>query len=247
MSGTKSYFNENYINIGVQKEGKLRNLSLHWLKLCGFSIPCEIEEKKDLLTIRAGSRGANIFNCRIKDIVRNAVDGVLDIGFVSSDTLSLWQSDTGQSLPKVADFLNLDLDYTDTFFTLGFDRQSLAMRNNEFNWQNLVIRSFNEGRPIVTSNKCLLQTKLRKYGLPFNRLKIFQRDGGVEAQGRLMGALVIADLVDKGNTMRRWGYEPLMSLDVSRLLLIGRRPHRPEKRQTLNYIIERLRDEYVMV
>jgi ATP phosphoribosyltransferase len=60
---------------------------------------------------------------------------------------------------------------------------------------------------------------------------IEKRRGTIEAQALLAGAKVIVDLVEKGNTMRALGYEPIKQIDESRTLAIGRiRPEDPRNR-----------------
>lgn len=237
------------IGFGIQKRGgHLYEISTRILRGWGMDIfgsdirSKSQEDKRELSWMKLPwnrIRTARLLMCRIEDILDNVAARALDLGIVSSDVLRKWQLAEGETLKRKKFTVIKDLGPAGSSMRLGvsgdFLRVWLGRTREEGDenikvlayWKKIVEECYRQNRPIITSDKATFTNFLQENGLNFNPGNILERKGTIEAQGSLMSAPLICDLVNSGQTMRRNFYIPVENLEVvpsSRVLLIGNKP-----------------------
>jgi ATP phosphoribosyltransferase len=234
------------IRIGIQKrDGHLFDRSTQFLRDLGVGVDNDAGVKGKELSSVALRWGdcATLLTCRLEDIIENVASGVLDFGIVSDDVFRRWQATEKEAtLPRKISILQ-DLGPAGSKLMLGVDIDFIyeAEKNPwadvcgeapNRSWKKALKVTYRKELPIVTSDKSVLSDFLMRNKVRFKSKNILERRGTVEAQGRMMGALIVCDLVDSGETMVSCGYMPVKSAVISdsRMLLIGKEPSQPEKR-----------------
>jgi len=236
------------VRIGIQKRGghmfeaSCQSVANWW----GLEINEEAGIKGNELTSvvishdRKPAVPGYLLMCRIEDIVANISDGILDIGIVTSDVLSEWEAANRQNLKRDKSILVEDVGAAGSRLMIGVAQTFLDVSpNKQTAWRDAVKLSYAEGLPIFTSFEEDLRQFLKAHNLPIPEIK--RRRGTIEAQARLFGAPVIADLVESGRAMRQNGFEPIVPICESRTLFIAKMSRNKDKQASIRELFNRMR------
>jgi ATP phosphoribosyltransferase len=237
----------NQLRIGMQKkDGRLFDASNEYMKNWGIDLPASHPGDKphELLTAHSRWGEVSVLTCRLVDVVGRVVDGLLDVGLVSSDYSGLWENAEREIMTRTGPLNRLDLKLAGS--SLRFGIRADFMDQKTANWREAINYCRRHRLPVMTSNKSVLERFLkderllddRRRGSGLPAIMLIECGGTVEAQGVLARTPLICDLIDTGNTMRTHGYSPQLEVEIahSRIVLIGCRPKRGERQNTYDQL-----------
>jgi len=185
--------NNNNIKLAVQKEGRLTEETLTFLKAAGF----EFENSKQRLFSVCRNFPLEILYVRVNDIPDYVSSGVVDIGIIGQNVLY-------EIRPKVKKLLNL---------RFGFCSLQLAVPNES------VVRDIAQlkNKKIATSYPNSVKRYFKKNDIEVETVLI---RGSVEITPALGVADAVADLVSTGSTLALNDLRPIMTIYESDAVLI---------------------------
>lgn len=195
----------NNIIIAVQKEGRLRNPSLEYLKSLGLEFP---EENGRRLVVPCKNYGAEILYVRHSDIPQYVQNGAADFGIVGGNVLY----EKNFNIKEVK-----ELDFGKCSLVIAVPLASPIQKTQDL-----------EGERIVTSYPNSLRKFLQKQKI---NAAIIEMKGSVEVVPVLGLADAICDLTQTGNTLKENSLKPIETLLNSTALLIESPFKNNEKRK----------------
>jgi ATP phosphoribosyltransferase len=208
------------VRIGLQKSGRISDLSFTLLKNCGL----HIDRSKDQLFCRVKELPIDLLLVRDDDIPGFVSNGTCDLGIVGENVFA--ESKLGSEV-FAASILE----------RLGFSQCRLSISVPDGG--EIGALEDLKGRAIATSYPNLLQSYLLGCGIEARAVTM---TGSVEVAPRLRIADAICDIVSSGATLAANGLRELTTILESEAVLIrSDRAFGPAKEATIGRLLERMR------
>jgi ATP phosphoribosyltransferase len=208
--------NNNNLKLAIQKEGRLTDDTLEFLRKAGF----EFESYKQRLFSLCRNFPLEILYVRDDDIPDYVASGTVDLGILGQNILY-------EERPKVKKLLNL---------RFGFCALTIAIPKES------VIKSLADlkNKTIATTYPQSTANFFKKTNLP---VKIIRISGSVEITPTLGIATAIADLTSTGSTLALNDLKPLAKIYDSEAVLITNEKVTlsPQKKILLEWLITRFK------
>ncbi len=206
--------NSNNIKLAIQKEGRLTEETLDFLKRSGFIF----ETSKRQLFSLCRNFPLEILYVRIGDIPKYVSSGIVDLGIVGQNVLY-------EERPQVGKLLNL---------RFGFCSLVIAVPK-ESNYKSI---SDLENKTIATTYPNSVKKYFQKSGIGIETITI---NGSVEITPALGIAQAISDLVSTGSTLALNDLRELETIYKSEAVLIANKSINIQKQNLLDKLMVRFK------